>query len=151
MVNKGYDIVFRPHPELFKNIANTDEKFIDLFDIPDEIYLSRDESYQELLNNSSVLVTDFSSVFFDFAYLKKPVIYFHPENDPYHYEGSYFDYETMAFGKELGTTDEVLGKLDEYIENGCEMEDEYKKRVDDFFTYTDQNNCKRVYEWILEH
>lgn len=151
MVNKGYKIVFRPHPELFKNIANTDEKFIDLFDIPNEIYLSRDESYQELLNNSSVLVTDFSSVFFDFAYLKKPVIYFHPENDPYHYEGSYFDYETMAFGKELGTTDEVLEKLEEYIENGCEMEDEYKKRVDDFFTYTDQNNCKRVYEWILEH
>ena len=151
MVNKGYKIVFRPHPELFKNIADTDEKFIDLFDIPDEIYLSQDESYQELLNNSSVLITDFSSVFFDFAYLKKPVIYFHPENDAYHYEGSYFNYKTMAFGEELSTTDEVLDKLEYYIDNGCEMEDEYKKRVDDFFTYTDKNNCKRVYEWILNH
>lgn len=151
MVNRGYKIVFRPHPELFKNIANTNEKFIDLFDIPDEIYLSREESYQELLNNSSVLVTDFSSVFFDFAYLKKPVIYFHPENDKYHYEGSYFDYETMAFGKVLETPEDVLNKLDEYLDNGCEMEEEYKKRVDDFFTYIDQNNCKRVYDWILEH
>ena len=150
-VNRGYKIVFRPHPELFKNIAGTDEKFIDLFDIPDEIYLSRDESYQELINNSSVLVTDFSSVFFDFAYLKKPVIYFHPEDDPYHYEGSYFDYETMAFGEELKTSEDVLNKLEEYLNNGCEMEDEYKKRVDDFFTYTDQNNCERVYDWILKH
>lgn len=151
MVNKGYSIVFRPHPELFKNIANTEEKFIDLFDIPNEIYLSIDESYQELLNNSSVLITDFSSVFFDFAYLKKPVIYFHPENDPYHYGESYFDYGTMAFGEELKTSEDVFEKLDYYINNGCEMEEKYKNRVDNFFTYTDQNNCKRVYEWILDH
>ena len=68
-----------------------------MFDIPNEIRVSYDESYQELFNNSSVLVTDYSSVFFDFAYLKKPVIYYHPIDD-YHYENSYFDYETMGFG-----------------------------------------------------
>ena len=76
-----------------------------------------DTSYQDLLNNSSVLLTDYSSVFFDFAYLKKPVIYYHPENDSYHYEGSYFDYETMGFGdvaidKELPANSTVIFDLE---------------------------------------
>lgn len=155
VVKKGYKIAFKPHPELLKFIKKddviTEERFIDLFDIPDEIYVALDESYQDLLNNSSVLITDYSSVFFDFAYLKKPVIYYHPENDSYHYEGSYFDYETMGFGDIFKTPKDLFEKLNEYVDNGCEMEEKYQKRVDNFFTHTDQNNCKRVYDWILEN
>lgn len=85
MADEGYKIVFKPHPELMKYIDDADERFIDLLDIPNEVYLASNDSYQELLNDSSVLVTDYSSVFFDFAYLKKPVIYYHL-NDDYHYE-----------------------------------------------------------------
>lgn len=155
MTKKGYKIAFKPHPELLnfikENNEPTEERFIDLFDIPDEIYLALDESYQDLLNNSSILITDYSSVFFDFAYLKKPVIYYHPENDQYHYEGSYFDYETMGFGDIFKSSEELFEKLNDYVDGNCEMEDEYKKRVDKFFTYTDKNNCKRVYDWILKN
>ena len=31
------------------------------------------------------------------------------------------------------------------------MEDRFKENVDRFFKFNDRNNCKRVYEWILEH
>ncbi|WP_407453380.1 CDP-glycerol:glycerophosphate glycerophosphotransferase [Methanobrevibacter sp.] len=155
MIKKGYKIAFKPHPELLKFIKKddeiTEERFIDLFDIPDGIHVAMDESYQDLLNNSSVLITDYSSVFFDFAYLKKPIIYYHPENDPYHYEGTYFNYETMGFGDVVKTADDLFVKLDEYLDNNCQMEEEYQKRVDKFFTYADQNNCKRVYDWILKN
>jgi CDP-glycerol glycerophosphotransferase (TagB/SpsB family) len=37
-----------------------------------------------------------------------------------------------------------------YIENDCEMEEIYKKRVDTFFKYHDRNNSRRVYEEILK-
>ena len=147
---KGYRVVFKPHPELVKNIGETEERYIELFDIPDNIYVSYEESYQELLNNSSLMVTDYSSVYFDFAYLKKPVIYYHPVDD-YHYEESYFDYETMGFGEVISSEDDLISKIEEYVENDCRMEDEYQKRVDDFFTYRDKNNCKRVYDWINEN
>lgn len=143
-----YRVVFKPHPELLKSIDGV--RFIDLFDIPDSVHLAVDESYQELLNNSSVLITDYSSVFFDFAYLKKPVIYYHPSDD-YHYEKSYFDYETMGFGKVVASEDDLISELDSCIENDCEMRDVYKKRVDGFFTHRDKNNSKRVYDWILKN
>jgi len=36
------------------------------------------------------------------------------------------------------------------IENNCELEQKYLKRIDDFYTYNDKNNCKRVHEEILK-
>lgn len=151
LMDKGYKIVFKPHQELVNPIDDeSDERYIDLFDIPDDVYVSYDESYQDLFNNSSILITDYSSVFYDFAYLKKPLIYYRPVED-YHYDEGYFDFETMGFGEIIKTEDDLFGKLNDYIENDCKMEEKYRKRVDSFFKFTDKNNCKRVYDWILKH
>ncbi len=135
----GYKIVFRPHPELWK--------FLDFINW-DDVVLS-EGPYQEMFKTASVMITDYSSVAFDFAYLKKPVIYY--QDGEYHYGEGYYDYETMGFGKVVFDEDELIDKVIEYMENDCRMEDEYVKRVDSFFKFTDKNNCKRVYEWLLEH
>ena len=36
-------------------------------------------------------------------------------------------------------------------ENDCIMEDKFKERVEGFFKFTDRNNCKRVYDWLIKH
>ncbi len=149
--NAGYDIVFKPHPELNRNYdEDGDGKYVDLLDIPNEIKVSNDESYQDLFNNSALMITDYSSVFFDFAYLKKPIIYYQKEDD-YHYDEGYFDMETMGFGDIINNDEELLRKVDFYINNECSMEDKYIERVNGFFKFTDQNNCQRVYDWIKDH
>lgn len=137
----GYELIFKPHYELLPNV--------DLFD-SQNVKLGIDESYQDLFNESVILITDYSSVAFDFAYLKKPVIYYH-NGDDYHNEKAYFDYETMGFGDITYNEDELVNRIIEYIENGCAMEDEFKERVDEFFEFKDKNNCKRVYEWLISH
>ena len=148
--NAGYNIVFKPHPELNRNFDEEgDGKYVDLLDIPKGIRISTDESYQELLNNSDLMITDYSSIFFDFAYLKKPIIYYQKEDDFQYY--GYFDMETMGYGDIINNEEDLIGKVDFYLSNGCSMENKYIKRVDRFFKYRDQNNCKRVYDWILEH
>ena len=142
--NKGYDIIFKPHPELVK--------YLDLFDKNDYVHIDQLKKYQEIFNESAVLVTDYSSIFFDFSYLKKPLIYYQYGND-YHYdsENGYFQYETMGFGPVIKDEDELVDKLIEYMDSGCVMEDIYKERVNDFFKYHDHNNSKRCYDWIYEH
>ena len=137
---KGYKIIFKPHYNLLP--------FIDLIDVPSEISISED-SFQELFNHSSLLVTDYSSVFFDFAYLKKPIIYYH--GDEYHYEQGYFDYETMGFGDITYSEDELVEMIKKIIGDECVMEDKFKNRVDKFFKYNDKDNCKRVYDWLKEN
>ncbi|MBQ2666049.1 CDP-glycerol glycerophosphotransferase family protein [Methanobrevibacter sp.] len=140
----GYDIIFKPHPELVR--------YLDLFDENDYVHIDQLKKYQEIFNESAALVTDYSSIFFDFSYLKKPLIYYQYGND-YHYdsENGYFQYETMGFGPVIKDEDELVDKLIEYMENDCIMEDKYKQRVDDFFKYNDHNNSKRCYDWIHEH
>ena len=138
----NYEIIFRPHPHIYE--------FIDLFDINDHVKIEPQETkYQTLFNNSSLLITDYSSVAFDFSYLKKPVIYYQYSND-YHYdaENGYFNYENMGFGEVCREEEDLVQLLIDYIENDCKMKDKYTERVDDFFLYTDKNNCKRVYEAI---
>ena len=122
---------------------------MDAFDIPEAVKVDMETPYQELFNNTSLMITDYSSVYFDYAYIKKPIIYY--QNDDYHYEKGYFDYETMGFGEVFENEDDVVEKVMEYVNNNCEMEDKYRKRVDDCFEYTDKNNCKRVYEWLKQH
>ena len=138
----GYRLVFKAHPLL--------EEYVDLLNIPDYIIVSRNESYQELFRKSSLLITDYSSVFFDFAYLKKPVIYYHPIKD-YHYRGGYYNYDTMGFGEVCVTENKLISIIEKYLSNDCIMEDEYKSRVDAFFKYHDSSNCMRVYKWLLKH
>lgn len=140
----NYEIIFRPHPNVYN--------FIELYDTNDYVKIdSGDTKYQTLFNNGSLLITDYSSVAFDFSYLKKPIIYYQYIDD-YHFdvEGGYFKYEEMGFGEVCRDEDELINLIIDYIKDDCKMKAEYIARVDSFFLYTDKNNCKRVYEAIKE-
>ena len=140
--NNDYEIIFKPHPNVYE--------FIDLFDKNEYVKIDfKKGDYQDLFNRGSLLITDYSSVAFDFAYLKKPVIYYHYSND-YHFdlEDMYYDYETMGFGEICKDEDALIDFVIGYIENECKIKDEYSKRVDEFYEFKDRNNCKRVSQAI---
>lgn len=140
--DNNYKIIFRPHPHVYE--------FIGLFDENEYIKIDYERgSYQDLFKTGAILITDYSSVAFDFAYLKKPVLYYHYGED-YHFnlEESYFNYETMGFGEVCSSEDELVEVIGEYIENDCEMKEKHIKNVEDYFIFTDKNNCKRVHEAI---
>ncbi len=140
--DKGYDIVFKPHPKSIE--------YLDLFDTHN-VKLDNVKGYHQILCDSALMITDYSSVAFDFAYLEKPVVYYQ-YGDDYH-----FDPETAIatdeadFGEIIKDEDVLIDKIISYLDNDCEMEDEYAEKVKKFFKYTDKNNCKRVYEWIYDH
>ena len=54
----------------------------------------------------------------------------------------------MGFGEVSRSEDELIDLIEDYIKNDCKMKDEYLKRVNEFYLYTDKNNCKRVHETI---
>lgn len=137
-----YRVMFKPHYEMLG--------YVHLLNIPERVILSVNTPYQELFNRSQLLITDYSSVFFDFGYLKKPIIYYRAD-DEYHNKTGYFDFEKMGFGEIITSEGGLIDKILQYFECNFKMEDEYKKRVDEFFKFTDKNNCKRVYDWLLKN
>ena len=136
-----YEIIFKPHPKMIE--------YLELFDINDNIKIANDTDYQTLFNNGSLLITDYSSVTFDFAYLYKPVIYYQYADD-YHFNAKegYFQYKDMGFGEVIDNENELINTIEEYLKNDCKIKDKYSKRIKDFFLYHDKNNCQRVYDEI---
>ena len=78
------------------------------------------------LSGYSLVVTDYSLLSFDFAYLRRPVIYcrFDAEKlkpgekktDP-----SYFDYEEDGFGPVCGVPDEAAERIIECMDRDCAL------------------------------
>ena len=97
-----------------------------------------------------MLVTDYSNKMYDFVYQEKPVICAHFDEDNLHYEDRLCnDYDGSAFGPVTKTVEETVDAIIHYLENGCKMEEIYVRRAKEFFCYTDDNNCKRVYDHIV--
>ena len=107
-----------------------------------------DEEFQNVLKETSLLITDYSSVFFDYAYMKKPVIFYQFDLKEYrinHYEEGYFNYESDGFGEVIYDEDSLVKKIICYIENDYKIEDEYINKINSFFEIYDDNNCERTF------
>lgn len=110
--------------------------------------------YNEIFRKASLMVTDYSSVAFDFAYLKKPIVYSQFDVDVFYHQHinkeGYFSYERDAFGPVCYDYEAAVNAILAQIESGCVMEEQYRQRVDQFFAYTDRKNCERVYQAIKQ-
>lgn len=141
----GYKIKFLLHPILSSQVDDfTPSREVEV--IPSV----GDLSYEKILTESSLMVTDYSGVQFDFAYMRKPIVYFHPEELPPHYDDGIFFYDTMGFGEICTKTEELVDLLCEYMHNSCKMKQKYIERADDFFAFNDHNNCERIYHEIMK-
>ena len=142
----GYRIKYVLHPIVSAQVDDFDKN-----DYVDVIPAVGDMSYERMFCESSLMVTDFSGIQFDFAYMRKPLVYLHHKDIPQHYEEGTFFYDTMAFGEIAKDNDELIDLLCEYMENGCKMKEEYVRRADDFFYYNDRNNCQRIYATMIAY
>lgn len=142
------ELIFYPHYEV--------QRYINAFESKNKrIKIASIENYdvQTLLNESKLLISDYSSVMFDFAFLNKPEIYFQFDYEyffTHHYGKGYYSYEKDGFGPTTKNSEETVEKLNNYIKNNYEVEEKYKKNRDRFFTLDGEHNCDRVYEKILK-
>lgn len=101
----------------------------------------------ELYLISDILVTDYSSVFFDYAVLQRPIIFYCYDLDEYKNDmrGFYFDFEKEAPGPIVQTSDELIDAVHNIVN--------YKlpsKFVKTFSSLEDGNASKRVVEQIIK-
>lgn len=139
-------VMFYPHRDM--------QRFIDCFE-NDNKYLTicKYPSYkvQDLMKSSAFMITDYSSVQIDFAYMKKPLAYFQFDYERFskeHYGIGYYDYKDDGFGPVFNDVDALMN----YIENMAKSEfanpQLYLQRHKSFFDLYDCDNCKRNYEAI---
>ena len=131
----GYEMLFYPHIEMqcCKKFKGSDAV---------RILNASTADVQELLKESDLLITDYSSVYSDFLYMKKPVIFFQWDKDRFE-EGHYgLAVDHRLFGEVVEDETDLVKLIREYVEGN-----QLKVGVIDF-KYHDKNNCERVFSEI---
>lgn len=108
---------------------------------------------QNIFTKASLLITDYSSISFDFGYIGKPIIYVQFDYDEYRkkqFPKSYFDYHKYGFGPVCYDIKCTIKNIKNEIENDCTLKKIYSKRQKSFFAFHDLNNNKRIYSEIIK-
>lgn len=142
----GYQICFMPHPNV--------KSALGLFEHhPDVIFWDETKAYREVFAESDLLVTDYSSVVFDFAYLRKPILYCQFDREEFFsgghsYVEGYYNYLEDGFGEVEEDLAGIVERMIEYMAHGCVLKEKYSRRIDRTFAYHDKECCKRVVDKI---
>lgn len=105
---------------------------------------------QPLLKYSDGLISDYSSVSFDFMLLNKPIIYYVPDLLEFQEtcEQFYKNYDEKIAGAKVINEQELISALTDIANNV----DKYKKRKEELlketFTYQDGNSSARIIKFI---
>jgi CDP-glycerol glycerophosphotransferase (TagB/SpsB family) len=128
------------------------QKFMDQFviDHPNiEFLVKSTATVSELLKESSLLITDYSSVSSDFLYMDKPVIMyqFDPHNN-HHTQVKEIQYNHL--GMIVSNENQLMSAIGSVVNNDFKANKQYLKNSQRIFKYKDQNNCQRIYNVIKQ-
>jgi CDP-glycerol glycerophosphotransferase len=114
--------------------------------------VTRHPDVSELLLISDVLVTDYSSLMFDFAQTGRPMLFHTYDLDHYRdtLRGFCFDFEAQAPGPLLGTSDEVIAALRDPRAATAAYADAYDRFREVFCDLDDGNAAAGVVDAMLE-
>ena len=141
-------VVFFPHRHM--------QQFLGQFKANDKIIIADWRKYdiQAEMKKAAMMITDYSSVFFDMVYMKKPVIFYQFDYDEfrhYDYKEGYFDYKNTPFGKWCEKTDEVIDELTRLIITGMSVSDDFLKEYVRSFPYSDAENSERLADILIKN
>lgn len=137
-----YQLVVKWHPALYNNIKRGLIKFDDSGTVDASSY----NDINDLMVVSDILVTDYSSVIFDWYLLDKPAIYFTYDLEEYEAgRGLYFDFDEYVYGQAVADYEGLI--------DGIKREDlAVEKRNafgEKFMSACDGRSTERTIKWIL--
>ncbi|WP_281192230.1 CDP-glycerol glycerophosphotransferase family protein [Staphylococcus felis] len=141
----GYKILFCLHPNM--------QPFINVFNVPPYITTIKqgDIDVQQLIQESKLMITDYSSVAFDFSFLDKPVIYYQFDKDRFlGKQPSHLNLEEELPGVIINNLSSLDKQLEHFHSRKYQLDNDLKTRSKKFLKFKDQNNSKRIYNAVLQ-
>jgi len=133
-------LIIKMHPFIKNKIEIKEEykdKIIDMTDYND---------VNELLLITDLLITDYSSVIFDYSFMKKPVIFYVPDLEEYSGSRSfYYDYDEYMYGVVVKNQEELVSVLS-ISSVDIEKIEKFKEK---FLNCCDGDSTKRFVEELI--
>lgn len=135
-------VLFYPHINM--------QKFLKDFNVKSKNIkiTSTKTDIQKVLKESAIMITDYSSVFMDFAYMCKPILFYQFDYNDFRqkqYGEGYYNYKD-GLGISVEKCDDLVDELIKLYEKG--LNNKYLKKMNDFFELKDQKNCERIYQYL---
>jgi CDP-glycerol glycerophosphotransferase (TagB/SpsB family)/glycosyltransferase involved in cell wall biosynthesis len=139
-LSKDYVLVLKLHPAVKKNVIIPDKAKNFVIDLSDQ-------DINEVLMMTDILISDYSSLVFEYATLERPLIFYAYDYENYMKERAFFyDYEDFVPGPISKTTSEII-ELVQKNEFDLEKVKEFNKR---FNEYQDGQSSKRFVETLIK-
>ena len=143
------ELVLRLHPHTWRNYQ---KKILSALEGHKRISMDRDKDVYTSLGSYSIMISDYSSIAFDFVLLDRPIIFLVPDRATFMEHDVSFNYPFDEFtpGPKVDTWQDVLAELDAYV-NHPDKDGEWRQRVRAEFydmSVNDADNSKRIVETL---
>jgi len=139
----GLEIVVMAHPNL--------EPLLEAFDIPagTGCITYGESDVQQVIAEAAMIVTDYSSIAFDAAFVGRPVVYYQFDRDRVFGGGhtvrpGYFHYREHGFGPVTSGLDEAVQAVVQQVDAGPAVQEPYASRAASTFTLPRSGASKRT-------
>lgn len=137
ILGEGYGVIVHLHPYM-RVIDLSDQRFV--------FHIQEEYDIQELMRLADLLITDYSSVIFDFSILGKPMAFFADDLEEYKQERDfYLDYDEMVPGPIFDRTEPLAA----WIKKGEFPVERVKGFQERFFEYRDGRASERIVQHIM--
>lgn len=103
---------------------------------------------QDLLIRNKLLITDYSSVSFDFNYMHKPVLFYHFDFNRFFKHGLLRPAEKTFLGDICTDKESLVDLIEQSIENNFKEAKAVKNKKETLFTHIDDKNNERIFNAI---
>ena len=143
-LGEDYIILFRPH-YFIANVFDFEKYSGFVYDV------SKVDDINDLYIISDILITDYSSVFFDYANLERPIIFYMYDLEHYRDEsnGFYIDVNKELPGKIVRTDDELIDEI-KRVSKEFKFDEKYKEFNDKYNYLDDGKASERVLEEVIK-
>jgi len=140
-------LLVKVHRFHLKDLAVSDGNLSNVIFVNDD---DIDQDIYTILPEVDLLITDYSSVYFDYLLLNKPIIFAPFDIDEYTADRPlYYNYDEVTPGPKARNWDEVVSHVAQIIRDGDEWGEQRQKVNSIFNAYHDGNSSQRVYQVII--
>ena len=143
-----YVFAFKWHPAMYENVKGDAGFNSEISRHPDFFLdLSAHRDISEILPSVRVLITDYSSVIFDYYLLDRPIVFFPYDMEEYEgARGLYYNYDKYTYGRVVTSQDELIQAA--RAEDMCpDKREEFGKT---FMSACDGHSTEKTCRWFFQ-